>query len=105
MKHCSKLKQEAMALPFNRDRTTLLHARDAVNDSLAINDGQFRWINNVELGKGYGDKVLEKLFAAKECMDKGYTGEAKKIVNDAIELRQSFLDSLEELKLQQLNTK
>jgi hypothetical protein len=38
-------------------------------------------------------------------MDKGYTGEAKKIVNDAIELRQSFLDSLEELKLQQLNAK
>ena len=105
MKHCKKMKQEAMAAPFNRDRTTLLHARDVVNDSLAINDGQFRWINNVELGKGYGDKVLEKLFAVKECMEKGYTGEAKKIVNDAIELRQSFLDSLEELKLQQLNSK
>jgi hypothetical protein len=102
MKHCNKLTQEAMALPFNRDRTTLLHARDVVNDSLAIKDGQFGWINNIELGKGYGDKVLEKLFAVKDCMDKGYTGEAKKIVNDVIELRKSFLDSLEQLKLQQL---
>jgi hypothetical protein len=102
MKNCANMNQEAMARPFNRDRTTLLHARDAVNDSLSINDGLFRWVTQIELGKGYGDKVLEKLFAAKVCLDKGYTGEAKKIVNDAIELRQSFLDSLEALKIDQM---
>lgn len=102
MKHCSKLKQEAMAQPFNRDRTSLLHARDAVSDSLAINDGLFRWVESIDLGKGYGDRVLEKLFAAQECLHKGYTGEAKKIVGEAIELRQSFLHSLEEMKVDQI---
>jgi hypothetical protein len=98
MKIFPKLTQEEMAAPFNRDRTTLLHARDAVNDSLSINDGQYRWVNQIELGEGRGDRYLEKLFAMRDALDNGYSLRATALLDEVIELRKSFLENLEQIK-------
>jgi hypothetical protein len=85
-----------------RDHSTIMYGQDAVNDSLSINDGLFRWVTQIDLGGGKGDLMLDRLSQALIAVERGYYIQAATLLKETIELRKNFLASIESMKADQM---
>jgi hypothetical protein len=102
LEKCKGLTQQEIAPYFNRDRTMLCHSRDRVEDSLSINDGQFKWVKNQDWQSPIEDLILKKLVDANHYLDEGNMVKCRQVLKEAIYERQYFLASIESMKADQM---
>ena len=102
LKMFPNLTQSEIAIHFCRDRTTTLHARDAVVDSLAIKDGRYEWVNRIDLGASLKDDKINELHALKELVEFGHNKRAIALIKQMILKRTEVLYSLSVMKADQM---
>lgn len=101
-KHLPFMTWKEIGIMFGgRDHSTAMAAKDAVLDSLSINDGLFRWVQQIDLGNT-ADLMLERMTQCLTAVDRGFYVQASTLLRDCIEMRQAYLTTMQAMKVDQI---